>query len=147
MLLSSQAERLFGYEPYELAGVRVEEVLSTAAGGELWYREPTTGRELDLTARRKDGTEFAVEISLSETETMDGRLTLAAVREVTESELAAESLAHQASHDPLTGLTQPVAVPRPVGARAGAHAPVAWPDRRDVPRSRRLQDGERHARA
>ncbi len=104
MLLSSQAERLFGYEPYELAGVRVEEVLSTAAGGELWYREPTTGRELDLTARRKDGTEFAVEISLSETETMDGRLTLAAVREVTESELAAESLAHQASHDPLTGL-------------------------------------------
>ena len=103
VLLSAEAERLFGYAPCELAGVRVEAVLPTAAGAEPWYVE-SPGREPDLVARRKDGSEFPVEISLGETETADGQPIVATVREVTESELAAETLAHQASHDPLTGL-------------------------------------------
>ena len=104
VLVNSQAEHLFGYAADELTGVRVDDVLLSAAATEPWYREPVRGGELDLIARRKDGTEFSVETSVGQTETVDGRLTLAAVRDVTERDLAAEELVHQASHDPLTGL-------------------------------------------
>jgi len=104
VLVNAQAERLFGFDPDELTGVSVDAVLPTGAGAESWYREPVRAGELDLVARRKDGSEFPVEISVSQTQTVDGWLILAAIRDMTERELAAEELIHQATHDPLTGL-------------------------------------------
>jgi len=50
------------------------------------------GAHLDLTARRKNGTEFPVDISLSPLDTEDGTVVSAAIRDVTERKRAAEAL-------------------------------------------------------
>jgi diguanylate cyclase (GGDEF)-like protein/PAS domain S-box-containing protein len=110
VLVNSQAERLFGYTRAELLGVAAEALVPTSTSAlRPWYREPiglspAIRGELDLCARRKDGSTFPVEISLSPLLTEDGTLVSAAIRDVTERKLAADALAHQATHDPLTGL-------------------------------------------
>ena len=53
---------------------------------------------------RRVGAEFPVEVSVTPLSTEDGALTSVALKDVTERKLAAEALAHQASHDSLTGL-------------------------------------------
>jgi diguanylate cyclase (GGDEF)-like protein/PAS domain S-box-containing protein len=104
MLINSRAERLFGVERHRLIGRSVDQVLPAEGGAPPWDREPLPGTELDLSARHSDGSRFRVAISLSRTDVGDERLTSVAVRDVTECKLAAETLAHRASHDPLTGL-------------------------------------------
>ena len=69
-------------------------------------------------------------------------------RDVTERVLAAEGLAHQATHDPLTGLAEPASCSRTASSRPRAAAPrhgeVA---RRALRRHRSLQGGERQPTA
>ena len=113
VLVNGQAERLFGYTREELIGEEVEILIPEAKRGlhsknrDRYVADAhprPMGIGLDLAARRKDGTEFPVEISLSPLRTAEGVLISSAIRDVTERKLAAERLEHQALHDPLTDL-------------------------------------------
>jgi PAS domain S-box-containing protein len=93
-LANEQAERLFGYEREELIGLPVESLVPEPARTmhrqhrSRFVLEPHQRRSIDagtpLAVRRRDGTEFPAEISLSALETEDGRIVLAAIRDVTE---------------------------------------------------------------
>ncbi len=90
-LVNARAEELFGYSREEIVGQRVEILLPKALGpAHLMHREGfmaeprarAMGEGLDLRARRKDGTEFAAEISLSPVRTESGLLISAGIRDV-----------------------------------------------------------------
>jgi PAS domain S-box-containing protein len=93
LLVNAQAERLFGYAREELIGERVE-VLVPDASRDVHSRHRDTyaahpvarpmGAGMDLAARRRDGTTFPAEISLSAIETEKGLLVSAAIRDITE---------------------------------------------------------------
>jgi PAS domain S-box-containing protein len=92
-IANAQAERLFGYDREELIGQLVEVLVPDSVRGiHPMYRsgyvaEPRPrpmGAGIELAARRKDGTEFPAEISLSAIETREGLLVSAAIRDVTE---------------------------------------------------------------
>ncbi len=92
-LVNAQVERLFGYERAELVGEPVEILVPDRFSGmHMAFRngyvsEPRTrpmGLAGDLFARRKDGSEFPVEVSLAPLETDEGLLVSAAVRDISE---------------------------------------------------------------
>jgi PAS domain S-box-containing protein len=92
-LINAQAERLFGYKREEMLGQLVEmlvpEGLRTThrhhrSGYFIDHRPRPMGAGMQLTARRKDGSQIPVEISLSALETEEGLIVSAAVRDVTE---------------------------------------------------------------
>ena len=105
-LVNAQTERLFGYTRDELVGQRVELLVPDQAraahpGHRAGYlADPAPrfmGAGMELEGRRRDGTTFPAEISLSAAETEQGVLVYAAVRDVTGRRLAAESAAQLAS--------------------------------------------------
>ena len=90
-LVNRQAEQLFGYERGELVGQPVEILIPASRGQGDGPRTMGTGRS-DLHGRKKDGTVFPADISLSPLESEEGRLVVAAVRDVTERQRATEVL-------------------------------------------------------
>jgi two-component system, cell cycle sensor histidine kinase and response regulator CckA len=118
-LVNAQTERLFGYGRDELVGQPVEMLVPDAVreihpGHRAGYladpRPRPMGAGLELAGRRRDGTTFPAEISLSAIDTDEGILVSAAVRDVTERNLAAETVAQlasiiQSSHDAVVGKT------------------------------------------
>lgn len=87
------AERLFGYGADELIGVNIEMLVPDAHRGAHAAKRIAfahagvsrpMGQGLDLYARRKDGSEFPVEISLSPVNTEDGVHVTAVIRDVSE---------------------------------------------------------------
>jgi protein-histidine pros-kinase len=93
VLVNAQVEEKFGYRRAELVGEPVEILVPERfAGMHVSFRsgyvaEPRTrpmGLAGDLFARRKDGSEFPVEISLAPLETEEGLLVSAAVRDISE---------------------------------------------------------------
>ncbi|MDQ1359412.1 MAG: hypothetical protein QOG44_3785 [Acidimicrobiaceae bacterium] len=96
-LVNAQTEQLFGYTRAELLGQPVEILVpdqhrrAHPGHRRQYFAEPRTrpmGAGLDLVARRKDATEFPVEISLSSIETEEGVLVSAAIRDVTDRKQA-----------------------------------------------------------
>jgi PAS domain S-box-containing protein len=99
-LVNTQAERLFGYDRSELLGQQVEILLPERARAVHvrhrpgYLKQPSTrsmGSALELTARRKDGSEFPVEISLSPLVSEDGILTTSVIRDITERKQAEDA--------------------------------------------------------
>ena len=93
VLVNAQAERLFGYRREDLAGQPVEILVPDAikaghpalrAGYADDPKPRPMGAGMELSGRRRDGSTFPAEISLSAIDTDEGILVSAAVRDVTE---------------------------------------------------------------
>ncbi len=93
VLVNAQVEELFGYRRAELVGEQVEILVPDRyTGMHMAFRngyvsEPRTrpmGLAGDLHARRKNGSEFPIEVMLSPLETDDGLLISAAIRDISE---------------------------------------------------------------
>ena len=93
VLLNDEAERMFGYARDELLGKRIEVLIPErlrrrheghVSGYTDAPRLRPMGSGLDLHGRRKDGTEFPVEISLSPIKTAAGMLVTAGIRDVSQ---------------------------------------------------------------
>jgi PAS domain S-box-containing protein len=89
--VNAHAELVFGYPRAEAIGMSVDELVPARArpahaAHRRGYRgEPRTrsmGHDLELEARRKDGTEIPVEVALAPISSADGPLVLAIVRDV-----------------------------------------------------------------
>ena len=93
VLINAQVELMFAYQRSELIGQTLETLVpdsvraAHAKHRAAYFVEPRVrrmGKDLVLAGRRKDGTEFPVEISLSYVETPDGILAMAFVTDITE---------------------------------------------------------------
>jgi diguanylate cyclase (GGDEF)-like protein/PAS domain S-box-containing protein len=119
-----QVERLFGYGCNELVGSPVEILIPERfrpdyekhrSDDSNQLRVRPMGTDLEQYGRRKDGSEFQVDIMLSPVETTEGRLVLGLIRDNTQRKrfeeemgikraLFEDEMSHLARHDVLTGL-------------------------------------------
>jgi PAS domain S-box-containing protein len=91
VLLNVQAEKQFGYRRDELVGQKVKNIIpegfaeriiadGTRSAAEALAQQIGTG--IELIGRRKDGSEFPIEIMLSPLESTEGILVTAAIRDI-----------------------------------------------------------------
>jgi PAS domain S-box-containing protein len=103
-LVNAAAERMFRYDHDELLGQALEVLLPDRAHDvhrdhrARYFAGPRVrpmGTGLDLAGRRKDGTEFPVEISLSYVQTSEGMSAMALVTDITERKRVEAELQRQ----------------------------------------------------
>jgi diguanylate cyclase (GGDEF)-like protein/PAS domain S-box-containing protein len=113
VLLNVQAEKQFGYRRDELVGQKVKNIIPEGfaerlVADALRSREDALAQQIDtgieITGRRKNGSEFPIEIMLSPLESAEGILVTAAIRDITTRKKADAQMIHSAEHDFLTGL-------------------------------------------
>ena len=92
VLLNVQAEKQFGYSRDELVGQKVKNIIPEGFAERLIADALRSaedalaqqiGTGIELTGRRKDGSEFPIEIMLSPLESAEGILVTAAIRDIT----------------------------------------------------------------
>lgn len=92
-LVNAQTERLFGYEANKLLGQKIEMLIPQRFAvhhpehRDEYFAKPShrnMGVGLELLGKRKDGSEFPVDISLSPLETENGLQVSSSIRDVTE---------------------------------------------------------------
>jgi PAS domain S-box-containing protein len=101
VLLNVRAEKQFGYSRNELVGQQIKSIIPEGFAERLiadGTRSATDalaqqiGSGIELIARRKDGSEFPIEIMLSPLESAGGILVTAAIRDITERRKSQEHL-------------------------------------------------------
>jgi two-component system cell cycle sensor histidine kinase/response regulator CckA len=119
VLLNLQAEKQFGYHRDELVGQKVKNIIPKGFAERLISDSLRTaedalaqqiGTGIELLGRRKDGSEFPIEIMLSPLEGADGILVTAAIRDITErrrreDELSRLAAVVESSYDAIVSLT------------------------------------------
>ncbi len=99
--VNSQTEALFGYDRDELIGQKVEMLVPESSRHqhhhhrESFAQAPKTrrmGADIDLHGRRRNGSVFPVEISLSPVYTEKGMFVLSAIRDISDRKRIAEEL-------------------------------------------------------
>ncbi|MDB5367017.1 MAG: sensor signal transduction histidine kinase, partial [Rhodospirillales bacterium] len=91
VMLNQQAKKQFGYRREELVGKKMECIIpsgfaerlladGTRSASEALAQQIGTG--IELTGRRKDGSEFPMELMLSPLGSADGNLVTAAIRDI-----------------------------------------------------------------
>ncbi len=86
-LINTETERMFGYPRDELLGRPLEVLLPERL-------QALKGAGMNLCGRRKDGTEFPIDVSRSTLDTDDGRLVTAFVRDITTLRQQEDERAH-----------------------------------------------------
>jgi diguanylate cyclase (GGDEF)-like protein/PAS domain S-box-containing protein len=108
-----QTELLFGYACGELLGNPIEILVPDrlrpvhAAHRNVYRNAPHVrpmGAGHDLYGKRKDGSEFPVDIMLSPMETARGHIVMSVIRDITERKQTEELMQKLALSDPLTGI-------------------------------------------
>jgi len=103
-LINSQTEKVFGYGREELIGKAIEVLIPTRFAERhihhrsAFFADPhvrSMGTGLELFGKRKDGSEFPVEVSLSPRRTEEGLLISGAIRDITERKEAEAALARE----------------------------------------------------
>jgi protein-histidine pros-kinase len=104
LFANGQTERLFGYSRAELLDQPIEVLVPERSRGqhpghrERFMDDPhlrPMGHGLDLFGRRRDGTQFPVEISLSPIATDAGTIVMSAVRDITDRKRLEENIRRQ----------------------------------------------------
>jgi diguanylate cyclase (GGDEF)-like protein/PAS domain S-box-containing protein len=113
LLLNVQAEKQFGYHRDELVGQKVKNIIPEGFAERLIADALRSvedalaqqiGTGIELIGKRKDGSEFPIEIMLSPLESAEGILVTAAIRDITTRKKAEAQMIHSSEHDFLTGL-------------------------------------------